>query len=375
MKKFIIKVLFFLLPIISIIGVYEYLMLNLGETYTMSSVLQLQDDNKSLFMRKYLSQEFNAYKICGIKRNQPEVLVVGSSRVMQFKGEYFKDKFYNAGGLIQNHKDLNEFLTNKINADFIILGIDSWWYKEDNIDNAYTWIDYDIEEKALSKSRYKSIIKIYNLFLDYFSPRISNNIGANAQLKNGGFRIDGSMKIPDERINLLLKENRFIDTEEPPVFKRIQEGLTSRFSISKIDTLEFLKSVNLIKSLAEQGKEIVVYLPPFSTESYNLFESTPAQNNFYQFTKNFIPEALSELDINFIATESSNDYNLDDTYFIDGFHPSEIFVAMQVNKHNDLFNQRIDTTLLRNAINDRYCNLLFNLNEMNTNAQQSVKRQ
>ena len=73
-------------------------------------------------------------------------------------------------------------------------------------------------------------------------------------------------------------------------------------------------------------------------------------------------------------TESSNDYNLNDTYFIDGFHPSEIFVAMQISKYNDLFKQRIDTSLLSSSINNRYCNLLFDLNEMNTNAQQSAKR-
>ncbi len=366
MKKFIIKVFFFLLPIVSILGVYEYLMLNLGEVCRISKVFELQEGNNSLFMRKYLSQEFNSYKIYGIKKQEPEVLVVGSSRVMQIKGDYFKGKFYNAGGLIQNHKDLNKFLTNKVNADCIIIGIDSWWYKKNNIENASTWIEDNIEEEVFTKARYNSVKKIKNIFLDFLAKRISNNIGASAQLSNGGFRIDGSMKIPDERINFLIKENKFIDTEEPPVYKRIQEGITSSFSISKIDTTEFLHSANLIKLLAEQGKEVVVYLPPFSTESYNLFKSTPAQDNFYQFTTDFIPKTLSALDINFIATESPNDYDLDDTYFIDGFHPSEIFVGIQANKHSNFFNKWIDTSLLSGSIDDRYCNLLFNVNEMNT---------
>ena len=153
MKKFLFKVIFFATPILVLLTVYEVAMFYYGETKTIQNVLNHQKDNKSLFLRKYLSQEFNTYKTKGIEINSPKILVTGSSRVMQFQESYFTNSFYNSGGLLQNREDFRTFIENIDDAELFIIGIDSWWYKKDNLENIKSWLENDSEEIVLSSSR------------------------------------------------------------------------------------------------------------------------------------------------------------------------------------------------------------------------------
>lgn len=367
MRKFLLKLFFFFLPIISVLVFYEFLMWSLGETFPISHVFEMQENHNGLFMTKYFSQEFNLYKESGIKRYEPEILIVGSSRVMQFKGDFFEGDFYNAGGIIQNDKDLNEFLLDEIDADLTLLGIDPWWYKKDNILNATSWIGSSKSKKASFYSRYDPIKRIKDILLDFTSPRLPQNIGANAQLRNGGFRLDGSMKIPDQRISLLISEKTFIDTEDPPIPIRISRGLTERFSISNIDTSAFLQTVQQIKLLIDKGNDIIIYLPPFSNQSYSSFKKENLQKDFFQFTSETMANILARFNIKHIKVETPNQYNLDDTYFIDGIHPSEVFVAKQIEKHSSLFSKKVNLPKLKESLEERYCNLIFDSNEININ--------
>jgi hypothetical protein len=365
MRKFLIQVLIFSLPIIAIIGLYEYFLFSMGESYPISMVFESQEKNHgSLFIRKYLSQDFRNYKLYGIKHTEPEMLFIGSSRVMQIKGNFFKEKFYNAGGLIQHHRDLNQFLEKPISARFLFIGIDSWWYKADHVRYANTSNDEVSEYSILFKSRYNALDKIDKIFYDYFSDRTKKHVGIAAQTDNGGFRLDGSLKVSDERVNMIIKNPQFVDTEDPPIHQRIIQGTPYKFSYSNIDTNAFLSTVKLIKTLINNGKQVVVYLPPFTDESFDLFKITKEQNAFYQFTYEYIPKVLTKYRIPFINTETPRMYQLDDTYFMDGFHPSEVFVAHQLYKHAYLFNGKIDTTTISNSIRNMYCPLFLDSNEI-----------
>jgi|GEM_PF-7016109 len=360
LKIFSKKLLLFLTPILLTIGIYEYLLFDMGETYSVERVFKTQENNKwSLYMRRYVSQGFKNYKYAGILRYKPELLVAGSSRVMQFRSDFFNCDFYNAGGLVRSHKDLNELLSTALDANTILIGIDAWWFKTDNINTATDRNRFSIGESNFNITRYNALVKYDEIISDYFTKRNTKSIGANAQIENGGFRIDGSMKIPDHRVELLLKEKRFIDTETPVTSERISKGLTSRFSISKIDTSAFLHSAKLIKAFIDKGKDIIVYLPAFTSESFKTLQSTPSQREFYNFTTVYMPKVLSQLGIKFIATEHPTLYGLDDTYFIDGFHPSEVFVALQLKTHHKLFGQHIDTNTIDSLYAKRYCNILF----------------
>lgn len=362
MRKFLRDILIFALPLAVAAIIYEYPMYVLGETIPIERVLKRQEQG-GLFMRKYLGQEFNTYKTIGLEKTQPKIVVVGSSRTMQFRGEYFTEKFYNAGGLLQNHQDLAYFLNEEQSADFFIIGLDSWWYKKDNVEKAKSWLGKG-GEIVKGSQRFNALKRIADIFGDTRKTRIRENIGANAQLANGGFRLDGSMKIDDERVDLLLRENKFVDTEKPPISKRIAEGATTRFTISEIDQTTFQMTIDQIKQFEAKGKKVLVYLPPFTNESVQTFAETEVQSAFYTFTMSYMEAQLAAHNISLIPLEKPEDYGVGDTFFMDGIHPSEVFVGMQLKRHSDKFSEKIDKNILDRMVAERFCDLLFDEKEI-----------
>ena len=173
------------------------------------------------------------------------------------------------------------------------------------------------------------------------------------------------MKTEDSRILLLEKEGKFLDTENPPIQERIKKGLTLRFSISKLDTIAFNESCMLIKSLMKKtNKRVIIYLPPFSSESFELLKTTPSQLPFGRFSLKFMNKKLNELEIPVIDSYPPEKYGLNDTYFIDGIHPGEVYVARQLMEHHKLFGELIDTTEIQAKFRGRFNNLLFNRAEL-----------
>jgi hypothetical protein len=364
MKYFVLRIVLFSLPLIGYLAVYEIAMDSLGETVSIDEVLDEQQDNTSLFMRRFLDQEYNIYKLSALERHQPEVIIVGSSRVMQFRSNYFKESFYNGGGLLQNYKDLLSFLAEGHGERLLVIGLDQWWFKKDNSESSFSWISEPEKEVVSSGKRYAGLSSIVRITKALNEARVLKNFGGAAQVGNGGFRFDGSMKIPDGRIEKLLREKRFVDTEDPPIPERIRKGLTKRFSYSIIDTTAWREILISIKQYQAMGGEILVYLPPLSTESATLMSLENQQEYFFRFLSQTMSDDLANQKIPFIPFETPTDYGLPDTYFVDGIHPSEVFVARQVERHADKFGGMINKQKLKEMIERSFCELLFDEREM-----------
>src|SRR5687767_7962695 len=124
--------LLFALPLIILIGIGELLLYASGETRAVSQVLHEQERNPdAVFMRGALDQGFYRYKYEGMHLATPRILVLGSSRAVKLRHEFFgvsRSDFYNAGGLIQNVDDL-EWVSARIPAsvDVVIVALDQWW--------------------------------------------------------------------------------------------------------------------------------------------------------------------------------------------------------------------------------------------------------
>ena len=61
-----------------------------------------------------------------IKQVKPEIIALGSSRVMQFREDSFNKKFVNAGGAMNSLSEFNFFekMYEFHNPKYIILGLD-----------------------------------------------------------------------------------------------------------------------------------------------------------------------------------------------------------------------------------------------------------
>src|SRR5260370_798126 len=114
-RRFIAVTACFWAPVLALVALCEVLLWRVGETLPVAQVLDRQLVKPGKFLRQ-ASQDFYSYKYYGIKRTTPRTLILGSSRVMEFRAEMFGIQlaqppweFYNAGGLIENLQDLEDF--------------------------------------------------------------------------------------------------------------------------------------------------------------------------------------------------------------------------------------------------------------------------
>ena len=69
--------------------------------------------------------------------HNPEIVSLGSSRVMQFRDSHFSGSFVNAGGAmnsIAEGRDFLEYIVDNDNLKLLIIGVDFWWFNDKFID-------------------------------------------------------------------------------------------------------------------------------------------------------------------------------------------------------------------------------------------------
>lgn len=332
-------ILFFALPALFVLAT-EFQLYYLGESLPIEVVFQRQREDPNVhFMRGILSQDYNVYKYLGIREFESEILVIGSSRVMKFRQLLFSEEFtfYNAGGIAQSAHDVIQLAENFKRGDIqlpkvLIVGLDPWWFKLDYEPKTSWLIGEQMTDHAYDFEGRPSIYYFYyrSLLADRFKVNDADNLGIYARHRGAGFRLNGSKSIEPNVVKEYLKNPGFIDREIPPIDVRIEEGLTNKFTFSQPDSLLMKKTVESLVALDELIEEIVVYLPPFSAESYQLLgNSLNHQEWWNSYNRYFYHQLLSKFDC-VIPAESPLDYDLPDDYFIDGIHPSEVFVAKQM---------------------------------------------
>src|ERR1043165_3488984 len=99
MKKFFLKLFLLGLPFILYYGIAFGVLLKSGELHSADDVVALQKEHTILFGQAYQNPD-KYYKLTSAIGHKPEVLALGTSRIMQIRDVFFRDKsrFYNAGG-------------------------------------------------------------------------------------------------------------------------------------------------------------------------------------------------------------------------------------------------------------------------------------
>lgn len=338
------RTLTFLLPFILIGLALEFALWKTGDLWSPHYALnqQQQSTNESIYGPRFFSDQFNIYKLSGIRSRHPAILAIGSSRVMQIRDIMFHPKendFYNGGGLLKNAFDLEAFAAMLIRKELplpkvLIVGIDPWWLRT-NYGNT-TWLN-DSDERfsfaghieafrqILKNGAFKKVIAANSASK---SPHFGYEaIGTFARIDGTGFRKDGSSLYPPKVFLEFLESPKYVDRESPTIIDRIQMARREFALPAIIDE----KRVNLIMDaltlIQRKGVEVVAFMPPFSTESFEALEASQSLRPWWNYYKNEFPKLLENHNIAVVQVSHPVQFNLNDTYMFDGWHPSEVYIA------------------------------------------------
>jgi hypothetical protein len=350
-RQFAIRVVAFLAPLVLIVSGIELLLWRTGETWPLERVIAAQEKNlRTFFSRDVFDHGTFRYKYLQVLRRHPQILVLGSSRVMQIRAEMFGAQggaFYNAGGMIHSIQDLNHFLERlppDATPKIVILGIDFWWLNANTKrvandafavgveqDGAYAWQGHGYALSGYVR-RPNSLGRLVSYSVG--KKHDPNAIGLEALFRRMGFRLDGSkrfdLKIPNtaegwerrlpspKRINTMFRNGDF-----PFAFtKGVSRPLLDQLGIA-------------ISKLKARHVFVIAYSPPVISGWDRAASTAPGQEDFWKECHQILPEYCRSLDIPFFDVITPQQFGLDDRYMRDRYHAHETFSLYMLRRFCD----------------------------------------
>ena len=343
---FALRGILFLIPLAAMFAPFEWLMWKSGESWSSAKAAdECMRHPETLYMRGVLSQQFYRYKSEMIRRKAPKLVIVGSSRVWQFRDIMMhpvESTFYNGGGMLQNLADVESYVDEVVGGhlpkpDAVVVAIDGWWLKrepsEPGVNRAWKRMrerDESGEVMAHLDGVREMIRKGVVPWSLAFAGRPTRSDGRRplglAAFAGGGFRADGSttahLAVEEFRLT-----GRYRDRENPPIVDRVR-GATAQFLATPgIDPSRVDRLIEALKRLRAAGVDVRTLLPPVSTECDAALRESAVLSAWWRDVMDGLPERLRSEGFVCVAVRSPADCGLDVRSMIDGFHASEVFVT------------------------------------------------
>ncbi|WP_333601387.1 hypothetical protein [Flavobacterium sp.] len=367
MKKFVIKILIFLFPLLMFFGLPCYYLYRYDENFNR---LTLSDNQKERHLVGYLYNEgnYDYLKWNAINSDQKyTVISLGSSRVLQFRKEMFNDSFYNAGFAISRVNEFLPFLKSlkKDNLpQYLIISLDQWMFN-------YNWDKLEAQpnpDKWESAFQFTPKLFVINAaWKDFFDGKFSKinpkkdgvvRVGLNAYVNDTGFRNDGSFFYGKQITKRLVNDSTMADYKFRDTKERINKGI-SRFEYgNNVNPKAIAELKKLILFCKANKIHLIAFLPPFSNEVNRYMQ----EQNKYEYMDKIYPAIyplFAAFDMELYDFKQLSLVNSDDRETIDGFHGGEVTylkILIEMLEKKSMLNKVSDLNSRKNELKKRINN-------------------
>jgi len=316
----------YLLVVFALLLLNALYLFNLGEFLSLDKIAAIQKKQFVIYGTA-LHDDFFSYKTALYEKFKPDIIAVGSSRVMQFREWSFSSKFTNMGGSgsLDNVSEMLHEVVGIHKPKAVLLGVDFWWFngkakssiKKDNgkrfslkkMTAPWRWIF----ERKITLFQYRVGLTTFKLFEN------TNKIGVAANTLGAGFASDGSHYSPHIVTGHAFSEDRkFSDS-----LSRISEYVGIFQREKEIDINSLVKLDLIVSFLEEQDIDYLVFMPPLAPTV--LKEMEQHENSYKYITQ--LRKELSTRSINFFDFHDAHLLSTSDCEFIDGPHGGDLLYA------------------------------------------------
>ncbi len=243
----------------------NYLFLrNNGEFLSLKQIVRKQLDSKdAVIYGTAIHDDTYFYKLALCKEAKPEIVAAGSSRMLQFRKDFFTKSYVTAGGAMSSFEEgmftLENIISNDSNLRAVLLGIDFWWF---NPKNKSARMYHEPSRLSLQKLLlpFKWLREGKISFSQYLSsivkPGPSNLIGISAAAKGSGYLSDGSYFYNQEAG--VASSRKYVGISR----KEAAEGTGKFLPSEKMDRESFKTMVRLLDILKSKNIRTAVFLTP-----------------------------------------------------------------------------------------------------------------
>ncbi len=323
MKRFLLRLTAFLLPVVLLAAAMLGALAASGEMCRISDVAARMADGEPLrFELNYRANATAQLKSETAAARGAELLVLGTSRTMQFRAAMFPDgDFYNAGGAVSTLGQMLPFLQSLPPEKLprtLIVGLDQYFFNAEWDAAVTSDADYAPTVDAVRPlAMLESFLhhcgegKINLLRLLQADERV---IGVPARVRGSGFLSDGSYRYgaqaADGAVDLTFSDAR----------GRIADG-SNRFQYGEEVSAGALNILHeLLGWCSEQGIQVVGYLPPYAPG----IRQAMLESGRYAYMDAIYGEILEIFDIfDMECYDFTGMPDTQDAEFVDGFHAGD----------------------------------------------------
>lgn len=293
------------------------------------------------------------------KIKKPEMIVVGSSRAMQFTSELFKGAYFNLGGMVGNviqaQTTVNDLLAIH-KPDLAVLLLDFWWFKAGNetLEQKHQNITQRMSQNIqalFSPFSWLSQGKVsLETYLDILSRGPNCFLGMHAEQNRQGFQSDGSY----------FYGNKFITPGSETLeggLEKITESEGQYQHGTELSRESFDRFINYVDTWKNAGVSVIIVMPPVAPTIYEAMSGRFADK--YEYVSLLRQELSENLD-NFHDFHNPEDLGATDCEFIDAHHLGEIVSARILEQINSPELQRYLNTDFIERMTSQYAGLTVN---------------
>lgn len=341
--------IFSIVPLLGFIFVFR-----IHEHESFANIVSIQKE-KSAIYGTALNPNDLKYKLELYRSRQPEYVVLGSSRSMKFRSEFFKEPITNLGGTFSTLNEGQEFIRwilQEKKPKSVLLIVDYWWFNraysyderrrfvsetalnQDKLLKPWIWI---FEQKIHSTEFFQTILKGNSS--NPYNSKVS--LGLRAIKTSSGFRYDGSYMEINADPDISTRRVEAMRNE----IQEIQQGKNLRASFGYYDFIDENRWKQFVSMLAEIGEssELIVVLPPVAPMLSIEMDANPQRRFIQQLQKK-----IRELNVDSVDFSDFRKFTNDDKEFLDIWHPGEIAVLRQLVE----LKRRLPETLFAVNINE-----------------------
>ncbi len=365
MKKFIMRLFCFLLPILAVVMPILLIGCMTGEMTSLNWSMAKQWRKKESLVGMAYNDAEAYYKMKNANHYQAEIVALGTSRVLEFSSEYFVGDFYNCGrGVTYNFDEYKNFLENlTYTPEVMILGLDPWVFHDGWNEGCPSWNEYKkiTYHKRENMEIVRSLVEAYQAgkWELHDLKNYPENCGLNGIVKNNGYRWDGSYYYgEDYRDAETTSEKRLRDT-----FDRIKVG-EGRFAWgTKVSERTLALLEELLSYCKAEGIEVIGFFPPLAPSVYAAM--TESEN--YTYVASLMQETtplFTRYGYQVFDYLDGESLGVSDEAFIDGFHGSEVvygLLILDMLPSSKPLQKIIDAARLQELYEQRYSELTFTI--------------
>lgn len=269
-----------------------------------------------------------AYKLSIYKALLPDVVILGTSRMMQIRHGAFRASMLNAAGTADTAQQMEAFANDMLaihTPRAIIIGIDFWNYNPLRPEDAST-----APPSGSNTLSWKQLFKIVELIavkrippdvaLEYaFSTRKSTDmLGIAAICDNTGFAADGSR----HGMSGIVKMKSFPDFKFSDTLSRVTDGNRRFEPADTIDENRWERLQNLINTFTARGIHVAILLPPLASP---VLEAMTTRGDYGILPA--LHDKIQTLGVPAFDFTSASVAGGTDCEFLDGFHGGDVLYA------------------------------------------------